>query len=96
MGGRGVDGNSDCPGSARVSRVGDSESFRESRTFPKACFSETPKPTREMRALPGQVSLSLTQMPLLADCVSFSEPTCDFIVDFIHAFEPKGVEMISR
>src|SRR5438045_3611797 len=37
-------------GSARVSRVG--EGVSPSRTFQKACFGETPKPTRETRALP--------------------------------------------
>jgi hypothetical protein len=39
-------------GSARVSRVGD----RVSRSWTlKDCFGETPKPTRETRALPGHV-----------------------------------------
>ena len=35
-------------GSARVSRVGDRGLFY------KDCFGETPKPTRETRALPGR------------------------------------------
>jgi hypothetical protein len=39
-------------GSARVSRAGESVSL--SRTFPKDCFGETPKPARETRALPRQ------------------------------------------
>jgi hypothetical protein len=37
-------------GGARVSRVGDDVS--SSRTLRKDCFGETPKPTRETRALP--------------------------------------------
>ena len=40
------------PGSARVSRVG--ETVPVSRTF-KDCFGETPKPARETRALPGSL-----------------------------------------
>src|SRR5207249_2670623 len=39
------------PGSARVSRVGESVSLP--RTFLKTVSGETPKPTRETRALPG-------------------------------------------
>jgi hypothetical protein len=41
-------------GSARASLARDYESFRESRTFRKDCFGETPKPTRETRVLPGE------------------------------------------
>jgi hypothetical protein len=37
-------------GSARVSRVG--EGVPAFANFLKACFGETPKPTRETRALP--------------------------------------------
>jgi len=37
-------------GSARVSRVGDG--VLAIANFLKACFGETPKPTRETRALP--------------------------------------------
>jgi hypothetical protein len=60
---KGSRSNGEVPGSARVSRVGDDVS--SSRTFPvasnnsaivvvtKDCFGETPKPTRETRALPG-------------------------------------------
>ena len=40
------------PGSARVSRAGETVSV--SRTF-KDRFGETPKPTRETRALPGSL-----------------------------------------
>src|SRR2546430_12008661 len=49
--------NAEDPGSARVSHVGDG--VAPSRTFllhagnRKDCFGETPKPTRETRALPG-------------------------------------------
>src|SRR6266581_3884738 len=39
------------PGGARVSRVG--EGVSPSRILSKDCFGETPKPTRETRALPG-------------------------------------------
>jgi hypothetical protein len=35
-------------------------------------------------------------MPLLADLVGFREPGGDFVIDLIHGFEPKRVEMISR
>src|SRR5437588_11751982 len=38
------------PGSARVSRVGDG--VLAVADFRKECFGETPKPTRETRALP--------------------------------------------
>jgi len=35
-------------------------------------------------------------MALLAYSVGFGEPGGDFIVDLIHAFETKGVQVISR
>src|SRR5437660_10231540 len=41
------------PGSARVSRVGDG--VLAVADFLKACFGETPKPTRETRVLPRVV-----------------------------------------
>ena len=42
-------------GNARVSRP------RDCGLFCKDCFGETPKPTREMRALPGQNGRKLLQ-----------------------------------
>ena len=36
------------------------------------------------------------EMALLADQVGFGEPGGDFVIDFVHAFETKGVQMISR
>jgi hypothetical protein len=36
------------------------------------------------------------EMALLADQVGFSKPRGDFVIDFVHALEAKGVEMISR
>ena len=35
-------------------------------------------------------------MALLADLVSLRQPGRDFVIDLIHALEPKRVEMISR
>jgi len=45
------------PGSARVSRVG--ETAPVSPTF-KECFGETPKPAPETGALPGVVAAAVT------------------------------------
>jgi hypothetical protein len=52
-----------------------------SRTFLEACFGETPKPTREMRALPR------TEVALITDLVRFVEPGGDVIVNLINALE---------
>jgi hypothetical protein len=48
------------PGSARVSRIGDRG------LFCKDCFGQTPKPTRETRALPGyRKGRSITQQRIV-------------------------------
>jgi hypothetical protein len=49
-----IPGERRLPGSARVSRVG--ETAPVSRTV-KDCFGETSKPARETRALPGSLRL---------------------------------------
>ncbi len=36
------------------------------------------------------------QMALLAHSVGFGEPGSNFVVHFVHIFETKGVQMISR
>jgi hypothetical protein len=36
------------------------------------------------------------EMTLLADQVGFSKPRGDFVINFVHALEAKGVQMISR
>ena len=50
-------GDHRLPGSARVSRVG--ETVPVSPTF-KECFGETPKPAPETGALPGVVAAAVT------------------------------------
>ena len=47
---KGIRSNVGIPGSARVSRIGDA--VYAVADFSKDCLGETPKPTRETRALP--------------------------------------------
>jgi hypothetical protein len=64
----------------------------------EAYFGETPKPTRETRALPGKKShfVALNQVSLFAHPISLSKPSFHLGIDVIRALEPEGVQMISR
>src|SRR5256714_11172062 len=74
-------------GSARVSREGDGVSL--SRTFLEACFGETPKPTRETRALPRVCRCASTPLRMTR------EPTGDWSAIALVMFEQMSLPVLS-
>jgi serine protease Do len=63
------------PGSARVSRAGDG--VPPSRTFLKDCFGETPKPTREARALPRFLCIAALLLARSTSSFAQTEPASE-------------------